>query len=120
MIEQFDQATNQARDSAQALKSAGIDADRQLRASIDRAQALRDDLAYMIEHGERIADRIERAPVRQSPAPGRPPGAAEPGGSPPGPAGEPSPASGEDADRQYRSEIEQALAQVVRSTASAR
>lgn len=119
MIEQFDQATNQARDSAQALKSAGIDADRQLRASIDRAQALRDDLAYMIEHGGKIADRIEHAPVHQRPAPGRPPGAAEPGGSPPDPASEPSRASGEDEDRQYRSEIEQALAQVVRSTAAA-
>ncbi len=99
MIGQFNEASNQALDSVRVLKSAGVDADRQFKASIDRAQALRDDLAYMIEHGERIADRIEHAPIQRQSTPGLasgPVGAAEPHG----PSREPA-----DADRQYRSDV---------------
>ncbi len=111
MIGRFTEASNQALDSVQVLKSAGVDADRQFKASIDRAQALRDELADMIERGERIAGRIERAPIQQQSTPdlaSGPVGAAEPHGSSREPAHE---------DRQYRSEVEQALAQVIRSTA---
>ncbi len=111
MIERFNEASNQALDSVRVLKSVGVDADRQFKASIDRAQALRDDLAYMIERGEKIADRIEHAPIQRQSTSGLasgPVGAAEPHG----PYREPA-----DEDRQYRSEAEQALAQVIRSTA---
>ncbi len=111
MIEQFNQASNQALDSVRVLKSVGVDADQKFKASIDRAQSLRDDLAYMIERGEKIADRIEHAPIQQQSTSGLAPGpvgAAEPHG----PSREPT-----DEDRQYRSEVEQALAQVIRSNA---
>ncbi len=111
MTEQFYEASTQARDAVLALKSAGIDVDRRLGASIDRAQALRDDLAYMIEHGERIADRIEHAPIHQPLAPGP---ASDPVG-----AAQLASGGGADEDRRYRSEIEQALAKVIRSTAMA-
>ena len=122
MIEQFNEASNQALDSVRILKSTGVDADRQFKALIDRAQALRDDLAYMIEHGERIADRIEPAPIQQRSNTGLasgPVSAAEAHGPSRKTADEASAASGAGADenRQYRSEIEQALAQVIGSTA---
>ncbi len=120
MIEQFNVASSQARDSAAALKSAGVDADRQLRASIDRAQALNDELAFMIEHGATIADRIERAAIQQRSDPGRA-GGDQPAGPSRESADEATAAGGggADEDRRYRSEIEQALARVVRSTAAA-
>ena len=111
MIGQFNEASNQALDSVRVLKSVGVDADRQFKASIDRAQALRDDLAYMIERGEGIVDRFEHARIQQQSTPdlaSGPVGAAEPHGSSRESAHE---------DRQYRSEVEQALAQVIRSTA---
>ncbi len=112
MIVQFNDASNRALDSVRVLKSAGLDVDRQFKVSTDRAQALRDDLAYMIERGEKIADRNEHAPIRQRSTPDP---ASEPAG-----AAEPQGPSRESADenRQYRSEIEQALAQVIRSTAT--
>ncbi len=116
-IGRFNEASSQAQDSAVALKSAGLDAERQLRATIERGQSLRDDLAFMIEHGDRIADRIERSPIQRRPAPG-PQSEAEPAGPSPRAAEE----SGEGAveDRRYRSEMEQALANVMRSTAAGR
>ena len=113
MFKQFNEASDQALDSVQILKSAGVEADRQINASTERAQALREDLAYMIEHGERIADRLERAATTQGSARNtvtRPAGEAEPNV----PTSQPA-----DDDGQYRSEIEQALAQVIRSTAMA-
>ena len=109
VIEQFNEASNRALDSVRDLKSAGLDVDQKFKASTDRAQALCDDLAYMIERGEKIADRMEHAPVRQRPTPDPASGPVEPQG--------PSRESA-DENRQYRSEIEQALAQVVRSTAT--
>ncbi len=122
MIEQFNEASNKALDSVRVLKSAGVDADRQFKALIDRAQSLRDDLAYMIEHGERVADRIEHAPIQQRSTPGLasgPNSAAESHDPSRESADEASAArgAGADEDRQYRSEVEQALAQVIRSTA---
>lgn len=121
MIGRFHEASSQAQDSAVALKSAGVDAERQLRATINRGQSLRDDLAFMIERGERIADRMERSAIRQRPAPG-PEIEAEPAGPSPELAAEPAAESGEEAveDPRYRSEIEQALANVIRSTTAGR
>ena len=64
VIAQFDRASVQAHEAAATLKAVAIDTEGQLRTSIERAQALRDDLTYMIEHGERIADRIEGSASR--------------------------------------------------------
>lgn len=113
MIKQFHEASDQALDSVRVLKTAGLDADREIKESIDRAEALRDDLADTIERGERIANRIEHAPLKQQSTQNRessPVGAAEPHEPPP---------ESTDEDGRYRSEIEQALAQIVRSTAMA-
>ena len=128
-IGRFNEASSQAEDSAVALKSAGVDAERQLRATIERGQSVRDELAFMIEHGDKIADRIERSPIQRRPAPGPVPGPAPGPESEAEPAG-PSPRSAEDAaaesgegaveDRRYRSEMEQALANVIHSTAAGR
>ena len=121
MIGRFHEASSQAQDSAVALKSAGVDAERQLRATIGRGQSLRDDLVFMIERGERIADRIERSPVQQRPAPG-PEIEAEPAGPSPELAEEAAAETGDGAveDHRYRSAAEQALATVIRSTAASR
>lgn len=115
MIGKFNEASHQAEDSALVLKSAGIDADKQIRASIERAQALRDDLAFIVEHGERIADRIAESPARgRFPEPGN----AAKTAAPAEPAEAASDRHGEapEGDRPYRSEIERELAQVMRST----
>ncbi len=111
MIAQFEQASVQAHEAAAILKAAGVDAERQLRTPIERAQALRDDLTYMIEHGERIADRIEKSAPRARTA-----AAATP--KPTGEEPQRSRSDGPD-EHGYRSEIEQALAQVIRSTPTA-
>lgn len=116
MIGQFHQASTQAQDSALALKSAGIEAEQRIRAAIDHAQALRDDLAFIVEHGERIADRIAYSPTRA-----RFPDPAS-GAKMPAPSPEPAEAASDprgeaaDGDRPHRSEIERELAQVMRST----
>jgi len=114
MVKQFNQASDQALGSVQVLKSAGIEADREIKAATERAQALRDDLAYMIERGERVAARIERAATARGAAPE---GATRPGGGADTERARTGPEPG--GEDRYRSEIEQALAQVIRSTAAA-
>ena len=113
MARQFNQASDQALNSIQVLKTAGVDADRQIKEAAERARALRDDLAAQIDRGQRLAERLERgsaAKSRSSNTDHRS-GAAGPDQTPSGSAAGHS--------EQYRSEIEQALAQVIRSTAAA-
>ena len=53
----FGAATTRAEDSIGRLKSTADD----LRERIDKAQALRDDLAFLIDRGGSTADRLEEA-----------------------------------------------------------
>lgn len=64
MIGQFNEAAIQAELSASHLKVAGTDSERNLRATIERAQAMRDDLSFMIERGGNMSDRVIRSIAR--------------------------------------------------------
>jgi DNA repair exonuclease SbcCD ATPase subunit len=52
-------ATQRAEAGVANLKAAAADTGRQLEKRVEQAQSLRDDLAYMIERGGTIADRLE-------------------------------------------------------------
>jgi uncharacterized protein DUF6468 len=69
MIAQFNEAAVQAEASAGHLKSVGTAAERNLRVTIERAQALRDDLSFLIERGDRVAGRMKRPPERPTERP---------------------------------------------------
>lgn len=63
LIEQFNTAAVRAETTVQTLKTVGADSERSLRAHVDRAQALRDDLMFMLDRGESIAAKVETARV---------------------------------------------------------
>lgn len=67
-IASFAEATARAEASGAALKQAGLDAETSLRGAVDKAQALRDDLVFMIDRGGAVADRVERATSGARPA----------------------------------------------------
>jgi hypothetical protein len=52
-IARFGEATARAEASAGRLKSAGAEAERGVRAAVDRAHAVRDELAFLIERADR-------------------------------------------------------------------
>lgn len=121
MIAQFNAAVTQADASADKLKSVGGDAERTLRGTIERAQALRDDLMFMIERGSLIADGVESAIS----ATGN--GAAATAGSPGGshaPRRRPDPAPGPPRDNAAgagpRSDAERELLQALRARKAGR
>ncbi|NQU71078.1 MAG: hypothetical protein HQ514_11045 [Rhodospirillales bacterium] len=60
MISQFNDAAIQAEASVGHLKTAGMESERNLRATIERAQAMRDDLSFVIERGGNMSNRVER------------------------------------------------------------
>jgi Domain of unknown function (DUF6468) len=59
LIPTLGMASHGAEAAVAALKSANEDFGRQLATKVERAQGLRDDLAYMIERGNTLADRLE-------------------------------------------------------------
>lgn len=61
----FNASTRQAEQGIEKLRSSADGAGRQLAKQIDMAQALRDDLAFLAERGERLADRLDGS-VRQA------------------------------------------------------
>ncbi len=61
MISQFNDAALQAEASVGHLKTAGMESERNLRATIERAQAMRDDLSFVIERGGNMSNRVERS-----------------------------------------------------------
>ncbi len=96
LIERFNQAAQRAETGIATLKAASEDTGRSLNREIVKAQSLRDDLAFLIERAEPIADRLmertrgarpmespaappatEVAPTQVAPAVA-PPGAPEP------------------------------------------
>lgn len=110
---EFAQSTAKANDSITHLKSTNEALQRQL----DTAQSLRDDLAYLLDRGEKSADRLEEL-VREARDKA---GVAPPGVNAPAPsmsatvqASDPAPAV-EEQDSGGQSEAEQALLKALRS-----
>ena len=61
LVSGFNAATRQAEDGVDRLRAAADGAGRQIARQVDAAGALREDLGFLIERGERLADQIERA-----------------------------------------------------------
>lgn len=72
IIVSFNEATVRAESSIPKLKKAADEAGMSLQERVDKAQSLRDDLAFMIERADSMANRLESA-VRQSRTEGRVP-----------------------------------------------
>jgi len=58
LITNFNQATTRAEAGIQSLKSVASQRGPDLRRSLDKARSLRDDLAYLVERGDTLADRL--------------------------------------------------------------
>jgi len=65
LITSFNQATTRAEAGIQSLKSIASQRGPDLQRSLDKARSLRDDLAYLVERGDTLADRLTEA-VRSS------------------------------------------------------
>ena len=59
MLEGFDASTRQAESGIDRLRGLADGAGRQIAKEVQAATALRDDLAFLIERGERLADRVD-------------------------------------------------------------
>lgn len=74
IIVSFNEATVRAESSIPKLRKAAEDAGMSLQERVEKAQSLRDDLAFMIERADTMANRLEngvrsaRTEVRPSPA----------------------------------------------------
>lgn len=79
IIVSFNEATVRAESSIPKLKKAAEDAGQSLQDRVEKAQSLRDDLAFMIERADTMANRLENA-VRsaRSEVKGGSPGAVPP------------------------------------------
>ena len=74
LIDSLNEAAGRAEASVGHLKTAGEDAETTLRGSIERARALRDDLMFMIDRGDGMAEKValnQTAPAKfhQPPTP---------------------------------------------------
>ncbi|HLO76349.1 MAG TPA: DUF6468 domain-containing protein, partial [Magnetospirillum sp.] len=76
IIISFNEATVRAESSIPKLRKAAEDAGQSLQERVEKAQSLRDDLAFMIERADTMANRLEnavrsaRTEVRSGPAQG--------------------------------------------------
>lgn len=61
LVEGFNESTRQAEDGIERLRSAADGAGRQLARQIEQSQRLRDDLSFLAERGDRLAERLEGA-----------------------------------------------------------
>ena len=61
LVASFTESTNQAEASVARLRSSAVDTATSLQTNVTRAQELRDDLAFMTERANEIADRLEVA-----------------------------------------------------------
>jgi hypothetical protein len=59
LIGSFNASTRQAETGIERLRLAADGAGRQVARQIDGAKALRDDIAFLTERGERVADRLD-------------------------------------------------------------
>lgn len=71
LIEAFNDATTRAESGIPRLKQAADSAGGLLREQIQKAQTLRDDMAFMIERADTIVQRLENS-MRSVPSSGRP------------------------------------------------
>lgn len=78
VVSSFNEATMRAEAGIPKLKKATLEANNALQERVEKAHALRDDLAFMIERAEETADRLEGAvrTSRVSDAPAAAPGPA--------------------------------------------
>lgn len=60
LVEQLNQATNQAQASVAEMKTDGTAAEEHLKSEIARARALADELSLITEAGDSLADRLEK------------------------------------------------------------
>lgn len=87
IIVAFNEATARAEASIPKLRRAAEEAGGGLQERVEKAQSLRDDLAFMIERADTMANRLEnavrsaRTEVRSQPAPSRAVGQGAPGAS---------------------------------------
>src|SRR5579863_7593068 len=61
LIQSLSTASHGAEAAVASLRSANEEIGRQVETKVERAQGLRDDLSYMIERGNTLADRLESA-----------------------------------------------------------
>jgi hypothetical protein len=61
LVASFNDSTRQAEAGVERLRTATDGAGRQIARQIEQAQRLRDDLAFLSERGERLAERLESA-----------------------------------------------------------
>ncbi len=61
LVTGFNTSTRQAEQGIERLRATADGAGRQIARQIDVAQALRDDLVFLAERGERLADRLDSA-----------------------------------------------------------
>jgi hypothetical protein len=59
LVAGFNTSTRQAEAGIERLRAATDGAGRQIARQIDQATALKDDLTYLMERGERLADRLD-------------------------------------------------------------
>lgn len=78
LVTALSESSLRAERSVERLKAAGLDAERSLRGAIEKAQALRDELAFMIERGDALAGIAERQVSRARRKQGQPPPDATP------------------------------------------
>jgi hypothetical protein len=74
LVRGFNASTRQAEQGVERLRAAADGVGRQMAQRIDAARELKDDLAFLAERGERVADRLEtlvRAGRALSPEPPR-------------------------------------------------
>ncbi len=81
MIANFNEATVRAESSIPRLRKAADEARQALQEKVEKAQQLRDDLAFMIERGDSMANRLESS-VRMARGEARPAAPARPAAGP--------------------------------------
>jgi len=68
-INDLTQASLRADQSAKGLKAVAREAEADLNAGLGKAQGLRDELAFLVERGERVAERVSQTPSSAAAAP---------------------------------------------------
>ena len=61
LVAGFNASTNQAENGIQRLRTAVDGAGRQIETQVTKAESLKEDLAFLTERGDRLADRLETA-----------------------------------------------------------
>ncbi len=78
LIAGFDESTRQAEDGAERLRAAAEISGKQITRQVERANGLKDDLVFLAERGERLADLLERHVVEARQVQGLFPGTTGP------------------------------------------